>query len=84
MLQYALTDESYSNIDESKWKNFDSYDAASTLSTVSFDVANGVYFISVRDNHCINNKKNYGPVTVTSYDKLLVNEPLITKVNVSC
>jgi len=85
LLQYALlTDDDYSNIDESKWVDFDTYDAATKLSTVSFEVAKGVYYISVRDNHCTTNQKNYGPITVAGYEQLLALESLITKVNVLC
>ena len=86
LLQYVLlTDEAQlNNIDESKWINFETYDPALTLSSVSFQVDKGVYFIAVRDNHCENNRKNYGPITVTGYDQLLVKESLIVKTDVLC
>ena len=85
LLQYVLlTDEDYTNIDESKWVNFDTFDEVTKLSTVSLVVPKGVYFVSVRDNHCDDNHKEYGPITVEGYEQLLVNESLITKVNVLC
>jgi len=85
LLQYALlTDDDYSNIAESSWVNFDAFDEVTKLSTVSLVVPKGVYFISVRDNHCEKNQINLGPYTVTSSDQLWVDESLITKVDVLC
>ena len=86
LLQYALlTDESQLNsIDESQWVDFDTYDVATTLSTVSFQVDKGVYFVAVRDNNCDVNHKNYGPITVTGYDPLLVKESFIVKTDILC
>ncbi|MGC9354055.1 MAG: SprB repeat-containing protein, partial [Mariniphaga sp.] len=77
MLQYAIVNDeaSLGNIEESRWKDFETYndvDYSPALSTVSAQVDGGTYWIAVRDNGC--DEKWYGPVEVPGYEELLVNE----------
>lgn len=83
-LQYAVVNSqsALDNIPESKWLNFTTYDAVTKLSTVSFQVEKGTYWIAVRDNDCA--VKTYGPINVTGYDPLTVKESSIVVTNVNC
>lgn len=87
MLQYAIVNDeaSLGNIEESRWKDFETYndvDYSPALSTVSAQVDGGTYWIAVRDNGC--DEKWYGPVEVPGYEELLVNEEDIVAVDPLC
>lgn len=84
LLQYAVVNaqSALDNIPSSKWLNFTTYNSETTLSTVSFQVEKGTYWIAVRDNNCA--VKTYGPINVTGYDPLTVDETKIIVTNANC
>jgi hypothetical protein len=87
MLQYAIVndEESLGNIEESRWKDFETYDDVDNdpaLSTVSAQVDGGTYWIAVRDVDC--DEKWYGPVEVPGYEELLVDEDDIVIADPMC
>ena len=74
LLEYAVVNNegALGNIEEDKWLPFETYDPITKLSTVSFYVDGGTYWISVRDNGC--DLVTYGPIEVDGYEELLVDE----------
>ncbi len=78
-LEYAVVNNegALGNITDDKWLPFDTYTnlVNPPLSTVSFNVDGGTYWIAVRDDGC--DEKTYGPIVVQGYEKLLVDEEQI-------
>ncbi|WP_372948328.1 T9SS type A sorting domain-containing protein [Mariniphaga sp.] len=86
-LEYAVVNNeaALGNIDEGLWLPFDTYndeDYDPALSTVSFQVDGGTYWIAVRDDGC--DEKWYGPIEVEGYEELLVDEDDIVAVDPLC
>ena len=84
LLEYAVVNNegALGNIEEDKWLPFETYDPITKLSTVSFYVDGGTYWISVRDNGC--DLVTYGPIEVDGYEELLVDETKITSTDPLC
>ncbi|RIH66097.1 T9SS C-terminal target domain-containing protein [Mariniphaga sediminis] len=84
LLEYAIVNNegALGNIGENLWLDFETYDPETTLSTVSFNVDGGTFWIAVRDNGC--DEVYYGPVEVDGYDPLLVDEDDITWTHPLC
>ena len=72
------------NITDDKWLPFDTYNSLVNppLSTVSFNVDGGTYWIAVRDDGC--DEKTYGPINVAGYEELLVDEDEIDMTDPLC
>lgn len=83
-LKYAVVNNqgALDNIASWKYLPFDTYNSTTTLSSVSFQVDGGTYYISVKDEGCA--VATYGPIVVDGYEQLLVNETMITKTNALC
>lgn len=86
MLEYAVVNNegALGNIEDDKWLPFETYndvDYDPALSTVSFNVDGGTYWIAVRDS-C--DEKWYGPIEVEGYEQLLVDEDEITWTDPLC
>lgn len=87
MLQYAVVNNeaALGNIHPDLWLPFDTYNAVDynpPLSTVTFQVDGGTYWIAVRDNGC--DEKWDGPIVVEGYEELLVDELEIETTNPLC
>lgn len=87
MLEYAVVNNeaALGNINDALWLPFDTYnnvDYDPALSTVSFNVDGGTYWIAVRDDGC--DEKWYGPVEVEGYEELLVDEDEIDVTDPLC
>ncbi len=85
-LEYAIVNNegALGNITDDKWLPFDSYNGLvkPALSTVSFQVDAGTYWLAVRDDNC--SELTYGPVVVEGYTQLLVDEDAITYTDPKC
>jgi hypothetical protein len=86
-LEYAVVNNeaALGNIDDGLWLPFDTYndeDYDPALSTVSFQVDGGTYWIAVRDDGC--DEKWYGPIEVEGYEELLVDEDDIVATDPLC
>ncbi|SHF63711.1 Por secretion system C-terminal sorting domain-containing protein [Mariniphaga anaerophila] len=87
MLEYAVVNNeaALGNIADNLWLDFETYndvDYDPALSTVSFNVDGGTYWIAVRDEDC--DEKWYGPIEVEGYKELLVDEDQITTTDPLC
>ena len=85
-LEYAIVNNegALGNIDDDLWLPFDTYngEVKPALSTVSFQVDGGTYWLAVRDDDC--SELTYGPVVVEGYTQLLVNEDAIDYTDPKC
>lgn len=83
MLMYAVANNEagIDNIKPENYLPFTSYNATTKVSTVSFKVDGGTYWIKVKDA-CKTLKS--GPHTVVGYTQLLVDETKIVKKNATC
>lgn len=85
-LEYAIVNDegSLGNIEENLWLPFDTYngEVKPALSTVSFQVDGGTYWLKVRDDNC--SELVYGPIVVEGYTQLLVDEDAITYSDPKC
>ncbi len=87
MLQYAVVNNegALGNINPALWLPFTTYnnvDYDPALSTVSFNVDGGTYWIAVKDDGC--DEKWYGPIEVEGYEELLVDEDDIDSTDPLC
>jgi hypothetical protein len=84
LLEYAVVNNegALGNIEENKWLDFETYNSITKLSTVSFQVDGGTYWIAVRDNGC--DEITYGPIEVAGYSKLVVDDDDITSTDPLC
>ncbi len=85
-LEYAVVNNegALGNITDDKWLPFDTYNGLvkPALSTVSFQVDAGTYWLAVRDDNC--DEITYGPVVVEGFTELLVDEDAITYTDPKC
>ncbi len=83
-LEYAVVNKeaALDNIAESKWLPFETYVDSTTLSTVSFQVDGGTYWIAVRDE--CDKELTYGPIEVDGYAELLVDEDDVVSTDPLC
>lgn len=85
-LEYAIVNNegALGNITDDKWLPFDTYNplVKPALSTVSFQVDGGTYWLAVRDDGC--DELTYGPVVVEGYTELLVDEDEIVITDPLC
>jgi hypothetical protein len=64
------------------FRTYNNVDYNPALSTVSFNVDGGTYWIAVRDDGC--DEKWYGPIEVEGYEELLVDEDEIDATDPLC
>ncbi|MEZ5105417.1 MAG: T9SS type A sorting domain-containing protein [Draconibacterium sp.] len=86
-LEYAVVNNegALDNLEESDWLPFDTYndEVYPPLSTVTFNVDKGNYYIAVRDE-CAEVKYDENPIEVSGYEELLVDEEEVDYTDPKC